>query len=329
MSEKGQLEQVKQIFNCVVQENIAVEEMGVINNFVNHGTTPRFVDTADVDEYRAKHDEYMMNSPLMKAAEGGHVEVCSYLIKEQNANLEARNVLQQTALIVAAHCNRTEVINVLLENGANVKALDKEGRHAACLAASNGNLDVLKMVLAKDESADRSWWIEDTNWDSYGRSPWMEAARAGHSEICNYLIKEKNVNLEKKDEYQNTALILAAREDKTELLKVLLDNNADIKAKNRSGSHAAFLAAENGYLDSLKLLVAKDRSVIDLKGPYDRTPLISAAKNGMAHVVRFLVEQNADVNSKDNEGKTALQNIIDTKTRIILMKSSKLSNSSK
>ena len=105
MSEKGDLEKIKQIFAYVNQENISVEEMGVKNNEVNQGKNPRLVDT---------NSGYNGNTPLILAARGGHHQICKYLITEQKANLEARDKNQWTAIIYAALFNKTEVIKVLL-----------------------------------------------------------------------------------------------------------------------------------------------------------------------------------------------------------------------
>ena len=93
-----------------------------------------------------------------------------------------------------------------------------------------------------------------------------------------------------------------------EVIKVLLKNNASVKAKDKSGAHAAYIAAHHGHLDALKLLVENDGDMIDLKGRNGETPLITASRMGMVDVCKYLVEEkNASVNLKDNDGKTALQ----------------------
>ena len=44
MSYKGDLEKVKQVFQCVIHENISVKEMGVQNNSLDKEKKPKFVD---------------------------------------------------------------------------------------------------------------------------------------------------------------------------------------------------------------------------------------------------------------------------------------------
>ena len=105
-----------------------------------------------------------------------------------------------------------------------------------------------------------------------GSSPLISAALFGHHHVCQYLIKKQKANLEARDDFQWTALIRAARSNKTEVIKVLLQYKANCKAKDKYGCHAAYWLAFDGNLDALKMLVEKDGDVIDLKGCDGDTP---------------------------------------------------------
>lgn len=192
-----------------------------------------------------------------------------------------------------------------------------------CRLSSKGDLEKVKQIFAFDNNENirademevtnndvnhgKKPRLVDTNSGGNGRTPLMEAIVEGNDQICNYLIKEEKADLEVRDDDHQTALIYAANYNRTEVLNVLIDNGSNIKAQNRSGYHAAYRAACYGKLDILKMLLAKDRSVIDLKGPNGETPLIVAAIDGRVQVVRHLVHENAKVNLIDLSGKTALQ----------------------
>ena len=91
------------------------------------------------------------------------------------------------------------------------------------------------------------------------------------------------------------------------------------------GYHASYMAASCGDLDALKMLVEKDGDVIDLKGPNGETPLITASKKGYVGLCKYLLEEKkANINLKDNDGKTALQHAEDLRIIGILKKSAKL-----
>lgn len=243
MSAKGELEQIKQIFNCVIQENITVEEMGVKNNPIYDGEKPKFVDD--------NSGGYNGRSPLIEAALGGYDKVCRYLLKEQNANIEARDDYQMTALIVTALSNNTrEVIKLLIENEANIKAQSTTlcGKHAAWHALEMLNFDIVKMLVEKDKSV--------INLKAWG---------------------------------EQTLLIFAATYGDVDLVKFLLDHDAIVNLKDYEGRtalhHAVGLYDGNKfvhvhygwdanyleYMQIIKMLVDKDRSVIDLKDDEGRT----------------------------------------------------------
>ena len=156
----------------------------------------------------------------------------------------------------------------------------------------------------------------DINAGYRGRSPLIEAAIFGHHQVCKYLIAELKANLEARDDYQMTALIWAACSNTSEVIKVLLKNNANYKAKSKTGNHAAYYAAVYGYLDALKMLMEEDGDVIDLEGRNGETPLIAASKWDRVDVSKYLVEaKNANVDLKDDEGKTAVKHINNSKKR--------------
>ena len=192
MLKQGDLEKIKQIFSYVNQENISVEEMGVKNNEVNQGKKPRLVDCKC-------YTHGFGGTPLIYAAWFGHHQICKYLISEQQANLEARDDNQSTALIRAASTNKIEVIKVLLHHKADVKAMNIYGGHAAYCAACDGNLDALMMLMENDGD------VIDLKGPN-GETPLIAASRKGYVDLCKYLVEEKNANINLEDDDGKNAL---------------------------------------------------------------------------------------------------------------------------
>ena len=203
LSEKGDLEKIKLIFAFGNEENISVEEMGVKNNEVNQGKKPKLVDI-NINS-RGK-------TALRVAAKYGHHHICEYLITKEMASIEARDYTQQTALIRAAKSSKLEVIKVLLQYNANVKAKDKYGRHAAYWAAYHGDLDVLKMLVEKDRDVIN---LRGNN----GKTPLIVASVCGRVDICEYLVEEKNANVDLKDKWGKIALQYTYNPDIIKIIK--------------------------------------------------------------------------------------------------------------
>ncbi|GKU11494.1 unnamed protein product [Fusarium langsethiae] len=85
-----------------------------------------------------------------------------------------------------------------------------------------------------------------------------------------------------------TDLMIASYYGHYVIVKLLLDNDAEIDAKDSEYGQTPLLwAAENGHDAVVKLLLDKDAEV-DAKDKYDRTPLLCAAKNGHDTIVKLL-----------------------------------------
>ena len=205
MSEKGDLENVKQIFKCVKKENIKVDEMGVKKNKVNQGKILTLVDN---------NNGFKGRSPLIEAAKKGHTHICEYLISQQNANIEVKDNDQATALNIAALYNQTEVTKLLLDHDANIKAQNRSRGHATYWAARFGHLEVLKLLLEKDRD------VIDIK-DKYGVTPLIVASFHGKFDVCKHLVTEKNAGVNIQNNVGDTALHWAAYKNHIDI-KILL-----------------------------------------------------------------------------------------------------------
>ena len=189
MSEIGDFEKVKQIFKYVDEERMIGDEMGVVINRFNEWAeplqrqNPRLVDTSSGANGK---------TPLILAAENGHIEVCDYLITHQIANLKARDNNRNSALIHASWNNQVEVTKLLVNNNVNIR--DQGASHAAYLAAENGHLEVLKLLVEKDEA------VVELTWE-LGQTPLIVASKHGRFDVCKYLITRKKTNGNSRDRF--------------------------------------------------------------------------------------------------------------------------------
>ncbi|CRG88070.1 hypothetical protein PISL3812_05097 [Talaromyces islandicus] len=86
--------------------------------------------------------------PLLAAALFGHVDVVRTLLTEGNANVDFENESGETALIYAINNSRLDVVEILLEQGAKLMALDEnDDKYSPFIyAAKVGNKDALEMM---------------------------------------------------------------------------------------------------------------------------------------------------------------------------------------
>ena len=112
-----------------------------------------------------------------------------------------------------------------------------------------------------------------------------------------------------------TALHYAAAAGRADVVPALLEDGANIEAKDKNGATALHIAAEFGKADVVKVLLEHDVAKVLLgflteraRDDNDgRTALHIAAEFGKTDVVKVLLEHGANVGATNKEGATALQ----------------------
>ena len=142
--------------------------------------------------------------------------------------------------------------------------------------------------------------------DSWGRTPLSYAAENGHEAMIKLLLEE-GAELESKDsKFSRTPLLWAAEKGHEAVVKLLLNKGADLESEDSLGRMPLSYAAEDGHKGVVELLLEKG-AVFELKDTkYGRTPLLWAAKNGHAAVVQLLLEKGAELESTDSWDRTPL-----------------------
>ena len=89
-----------------------------------------------------------------------------------------------------------------------------------------------------------------------------------------------------------------------EVVKILVENGADVNYRNIDGITPLMNGCSKGNLDIVKFLVDQG-SNMDAKNNRGETALFYASSyNTHVEIIKFLIEQGADVNSESNDGKT-------------------------
>jgi ankyrin repeat protein len=262
-------------------------------------------------------------TPLVDAVKQGDVQAVRALIKA-GADVRAPEGDGATALHWAAHRDSIDLVRVLLDAGAAARAANDLGVTPLHLAAANGNAATLRLLLDKRADVNAA--------TASGVTPLMEAARSGSVDGVRLLVAGgANVNAREHARGQ-TALMWAVSRQHSEIVKVLLENHADVHARTGTrpvmamldqgppravktsaqdarqiemgGSTALMLAAQNGGIESARLLLAAGANPNDAAGD-GKSALVMAAFTGNGQVARVLLDGGADPNSA-GAGYTAL-----------------------
>lgn len=105
--------------------------------------------------------------------------------------------------------------------------------------------------------------------------------------------------------YNNNELFDAVKNNDLETAKNLIVYKwMNVNEKNGAGETLIFYAVYNNNLEMVKLLVDHNAD-INVKTYYGKPLLLNCLRNNNNDIVRFLIEKGADVNIEDN-GKTLL-----------------------
>lgn len=103
-----------------------------------------------------------------------------------------------------------------------------------------------------------------------------------------------------------TALQHAADQDNIDIARILLDRGADINHRNIPTGRAAIHYAAVGEDTALLELLIERGAQIDIRNNDGETPLFDAASSGSEKGVKMLVDSGCDVTAKNLAGKSAI-----------------------
>lgn len=107
------------------------------------------------------------------------------------------------------------------------------------------------------------------------------------------------------DYRQRTALILASKHGHEDVVRLLLDNDAQIDIVDEDGRTALLYTSGNGHEAVVRILPDKGAPV-SITDKYGRTTLLYASGNGHEAVVRLLLGTGAQVDITAENGQKAL-----------------------
>ncbi|KAF2629421.1 hypothetical protein BU25DRAFT_389615 [Macroventuria anomochaeta] len=175
--------------------------------------------------------------------------------------VNVRDSYGSTPLISAAENGQYEVVQLLLDNNADVNVQGGRYGNALQAASAGGHEQIVKMLLDKganmllDNDAD-----VNAQGGEYGNAL-QAASLEGHKEIVKVLLKKGADNSVLKRFDENTTASLKRHE-----IKMLLDNDADVNAQSRRYSNALQAASAGGYKQLVNMLVAAGTNERQQKG---------------------------------------------------------------
>lgn len=137
-----------------------------------------------------------------------------------------------------------------------------------------------------------------------GRTPLSWTAQEGRQSIMKILVQE-GADIDERDRDGHTPLLRASQRGQEVTAQLLIDMGADIYIQDNNGSTALLWAARGGYEATMQLLI-KGGAEINSQDKDGWTALLWALYGGHRTAVQLLVNKGADINTKTKDGSTPL-----------------------
>ena len=195
-----------------------------------------------------------------------------------------------------------------MDNGASIRDAVTTA-YQADRGEGSTLLDFLKDLNAESRKAALETKIKDG--DDLA-TPLIIAARDGKLDFVKALLRYE-ANTEARGTIKDdgevkedcTALWVAAAKGHFDVVRLLIEQNADVDGRTSGNSTPLRAAAFDGHLDIVRYLV-ENRADVNARNDFNSTPLMVTCDKGHPNVATYLVKHGANINLQDNEGSSCL-----------------------
>ena len=299
-----------------------------------------------------------LDKAVPSAAVNGQKQILEFMLEKNPSQLAINK-----ALISAAGSENTDIVQFLLDKGADVNFINKDNDNTALIRAA-GSLKIENARLLLSKNADVNAKVDDlitptalfaaSTAAMYSQSysdmidllldhgadvnvlnkkdnstPLLEVITASNTAgeeveqlrlkiVQNLLNKGADLTVRAKwmESWQPTPLLAAIHTRKPQIALLLIEKGAEVNDESgmTSGSNpnahytALMQASEKGMADVVKALIDKGAEINTRNEDGNSALLIATESNEGAEALPILLDKGADVTVTNNEGRTALMN---------------------
>lgn len=191
-------------------------------------------------------------------------------------------------------------------------AVDEFKRTPLHYSAQHGLKLLTKVVIdhmKKWDLLDRGHGLDGPEWqDSDGATPVQLAVVGNHPLTTKVILDSVDPSVAKLHD-SSDLLFIATRLGSSEMLKILLNHKLDVNyvSNPKTNETCLYTAAKLNRLECVKLLLEHGADPEIKEVTYGWTPLFIASVEGFADVCKVLVEAKCDTNKVDGSGWTAME----------------------
>lgn len=262
-----------------------------------------------------KDDLYTpLHTACSSSSNSGSLEVLNLLL-ERGADGNACNKWRETPLLIAANNGHHAAVNALLEHGADPSLCSEAGWSALTFAAHKGYNNIVTLLLKAGAPVN----VRVTEDLSTPLHKACAGGKPGHLSAVKQLL-ENGADVHALNKWRETPLLTAANHGQADAVDDLLKHGADPCKCTDTGWSPLSIAAYKGHDDVVRLLLEEGAPTEEADPTL--SALLQAATKGLPDTVELLLRHGADHTVTTKKGDTALsilveQNLIDAAVEMV------------
>lgn len=256
-------------------------------------------------------------TPPSWAARNGHEAILQHLL-QRGEDFDTYDE-HFASLIVATSRGHSGIVQLLISRGAYANSMKMNLYWPMVSAAQNGQESIIRLLLGMSKISSKCINAALVSAASMGFESCVRLLLEGGADVNVHQSHEptptvaqdkaiaqllfNNGKNDNNHAIPKTPLFAAIRSGKEAMVKLLLENGADVAVPKDGSPRPLYIAAKNGHEAIVQLLL--DHGA-DADEPTSPTALHAAAKHGHEAVVRLLLIYGANVNTYDKSKRTPL-----------------------
>jgi ankyrin repeat protein len=222
----------------------------------------------------------------------------------------------EAPLHVASIHGCTATVELLLENNADIEEkveIFHEGAQCTSLhlATFFNHPETMEMLLTHNAAVETL--------DYFGDTPLIRASDKGYEGAVGILLRF-GANVEAANEECMTSLFQAVSKGHANITQLLLKHGADTKSMDHRGWTALHYAASIGNKDIARMLLASSADIKALNCKRRSALQVACiSRRSDSAMVKLLIEEGSNIDSKDKNGWTALHHAIARKSVPVIL----------
>lgn len=273
------------------------------DRLVNASSNGNFQDVREILEAHPDKIDYKRvgKTALHVACHQGRTDIVKYLLSK-GADKDVKDEQDYSPLHHAAYGDRTgETVTVMLNTGTNVNVCDNKNKSTPLqLAVNQGNDAGVKALLT-------SRHCDVNRQDLAGDTPLHDAISKEKNTIVDLILQSQVLDVTVCNARGFNPLHLASlKGNKHAVQKISEKYPGLIEIPKEDGFTSLHLAAFNSHVEIARCLLLSGHCDINLRNARGQTALSLAISEAFTDMIELLIEHGADVNADDNDGDTPL-----------------------